>query len=212
MGGTKKIWMNFSGRSVLEWTLFRFLEAGVTQGVIVAQLADHSRIISLCRSLGLSRMTVVEGGRERYLSVMAGLDALCLAQSQDVVLIHDAARFLVTSRVIERVIEAAATTGAALPVIEVVDTIKEVASNGHVLRTIPRQSLGMAQTPQGFHKELLERAYALWEGLEVPTDDAEVAERAGIAVQVVTGDPKNQKLTRPEDVAWFMETLKGLIT
>lgn len=211
MGGTNKIWMNFEGRSVLEWTLTRFVEAGVDCGVVVAQAVDHAAVVTLLHKMSLPGMRVAHGGSERYLSVMAGLSELTAAAPDDVVLIHDAARFLVPMLLIRRVIAATEEYGAALPVIEMVDTVKSVGPDGLVKRTVPRRPLGLAQTPQGFRKRLIEEAYAQWESATVPTDDAEVAERAGIKVRAVTGDRLNQKLTQPQDVYWFDAVLKGLM-
>ncbi|PSR22033.1 MAG: 2-C-methyl-D-erythritol 4-phosphate cytidylyltransferase [Sulfobacillus acidophilus] len=211
MGGVNKIWMPFEGHPVLQWTLQRFAEAGVYRGVVVAQAADHKAVRQLFKALELDQMTVVTGGAERYLSVMAGLSALTEASAQDVVLIHDAARFLVPMLLIRRVIAAAEEYGAALPVIDVVDTVKSVGPDGLVKRTIPRHPLGLAQTPQGFKKGLIERAYQSWGDSAVPTDDAEVAERIGVKVRAVPGDRINQKLTQPEDVVWFEVMLKGMV-
>ncbi|MCY0879298.1 MAG: 2-C-methyl-D-erythritol 4-phosphate cytidylyltransferase [Firmicutes bacterium] len=210
MGGVNKIWLTFEGRSVLEWTLRRFQEAGVTQGVVVAQPNDHHQVRQLLTTLGLTRMGVTPGGAERYLSVIQGLQALTGAGPDDVVLIHDAARFLVPMLLIRRVIAAAEEYGAALPVIDVVDTVKAVGPDGLVKRTVPRHPLGLAQTPQGFKKSLIEAAYRRWDSATVPTDDAEVAEHSGVRVRAVPGDRLNQKLTRPEDIPWFRAVLKGM--
>ncbi len=210
MGGVNKIWLTFEGRSVLEWTLRRFRDAGVTQGVVVAQPIDHRAVHQLLTALGLTDMTVTGGGSERYLSVLRGLKALTAADPDDVVLIHDAARFLVPMLLIRRIIAATEEYGAALPVIDVVDTVKAVGPDGLVKRTIPRHPLGLAQTPQGFRKSLIEHAYELWDSANVPTDDAEVAERSGVRVRAVPGDRLNQKLTRPEDIPWFQAVLKGM--
>lgn len=211
MGGVNKIWMEFEGRTVLEWTLLRFLDAGVTRGVVVSQPPDYAKVQEIFRSLGLEQMQVVSGGAERYLSVKAGLDALSQASPDDVVLIHDAARFLVPMLLIRRVIAATEEHGAALPVIEVVDTVKSVGPDGLVKRTVPRRPLGLAQTPQGFRLGLIQKAYERWDSASVPTDDAEVAERSGVKVRAVPGDRLNQKLTQPEDSGWFEAVLKGLI-
>lgn len=211
MGGTNKIWMTFQGRSVLEWTLTRFVDAGVDHGVVVSQHVDHAKVKALIKRLGLGSMRVIDGGSERYLSVKAGLAALVDALDDDVVLIHDAARFLVPTRLIRRVIAAAQDDGAALPVMEVVDTVKSVGPDGLIKRTVPRRPLGLAQTPQGFKKVVIERAYAQWDEGLVPTDDSEVAERSGVKVRAVPGERLNQKLTQPEDVAWFEAVLKGMV-
>lgn len=211
MGGANKIWMTFEERSVLEWTLRRFMEAGVTDGVVVVQPLDKSRVLPLFKMLGLTGMRVAEGGEERHLSVMAGLAALEDVDADDVVLIHDATRFLVPRRLIRRVIAATEEHGAALPVMAVVDPVKTVGPDGLVKRTVPRRPLGLAQTPQGFKKSVIARGYACWESSLLPADDAEVAERAGVKVRAVPGDRLNQNLAQPEDVAWFAAMLKELV-
>ncbi len=208
MGGTSKIWLTFEGRFVLEWTLARFQEAGVSSGVVVAQVGDHAKIAALVASLGLE-FAVAAGGAERYLSVQEGLKALSRVTPEDIVLIHDAARCLVSSALIGHVAKAAQEFGAALPVLEVVDTVKTLAPEGFVAGTVPRHTLGLAQTPQGFRKSLIEEAYRRWPPDRVPTDDAEVAEQAGIPVRAVAGERHNLKLTRPEDIPWFEALLKG---
>ena len=208
MGGANKIWMMFEGRTVLEWTLRHFAEAGVTEGVVVIQPFDQGQVQALLTRLGLTEMGVAHGGLERHLSVMAGLSALHDAQPDDVILIHDAARFLVPRRLIRRVIAAAEEYGAALPVMEVVDPVKTVGPDGLVKRTVPRRPLGLAQTPQGFKHSFIMQGYARWESSLLPADDAEVVERSGIKVRAVPGDRLNQNLTQPEDVAWFSAMLK----
>ena len=209
MGGASKIWLSLSGRPVLEWTLTRFKDAGVTSGVVVAQAGDHGRIVTLFESLGLAQFAVTTGGAERYLSVEAGLQALSGVDGRDIILVHDAARCLVSSALIQQVAAAARESGAALPVLEVVDTVKTVSPEGFVTATVPRHTLGLAQTPQGFQKALIDAAYRDWPVGRVPTDDAEVAERAGQLVRTVAGERQNLKLTRPEDIPWFEAALKG---
>ncbi|NMP22163.1 2-C-methyl-D-erythritol 4-phosphate cytidylyltransferase [Sulfobacillus harzensis] len=199
MGGTKKIWMSFDSRTVLEWTLMRFKEAGVLNGVVVTRDEDVRRVQDLLAALHLA-YAVTPGGEERFLSVQAGLRALPNVSPTTVVLVHDAARFLVPAELIRQVAEAARHHGAALPVLEVPDTVKRVDSEGWVAATVPRNTLRLAQTPQGFHKAVIEAAYSRLLGQDVPTDDAEVVERAGFPVMTIPGDPINQKLTRPQDV------------
>ncbi len=148
---------------------------------------------------------VVEGGRERADSVRRGLRAA--PKDTSVVLIHDAARPLVSRDVVERVIAAARRTGAALAAWPVPDTLKESKGRrakgkrqktGRLLvkRTISRHKLWLAQTPQGFRWPLAER---LMESGGSPTDDVQWAERAGHPVEMVLGSPRNFKVTVPED-------------
>ncbi len=142
---------------------------------------------------------VVRGGEMRQDSVANGVEALDPADD-DIVLVHDGARPLVTQDLIERVLEAARTTGAAIPGLPLEDTIKE-AEAGRVVRTVPRERLVRVQTPQGFSAGLLRRALdaAKTAGLAA-TDEAALLESLGLPVTIVPGDPRNLKITSPLDL------------
>lgn len=144
---------------------------------------------------------VVAGGATRQDSVRAGLGALP-ASFDGIVLVHDAARALVEPALIAAVIRAALETGAALPVLPLVDTIKRVR-DGAVLETLDRAELAAAQTPQGVRRALLEEALdrAAREGATV-TDEAMAVERLGRRVSAVVGSPRNLKITTPHDLRW----------
>lgn len=141
---------------------------------------------------------VVPGGRERADSVRAGLGAV--SPEAEVVLIHDAARALVSRDIVERVAVAAKRTGASLAARPVADTVKvAVAKSGRtfVRRTVPRAGLWLAQTPQGFRSDVAQRiAPRLSSTL---TDDVQAAEKMGIPVEIVWGSATNFKVTVPED-------------
>jgi 2-C-methyl-D-erythritol 4-phosphate cytidylyltransferase/2-C-methyl-D-erythritol 2,4-cyclodiphosphate synthase len=140
------------------------------------------------------------GGTTRQASVHAGLEALA-AHAPDIVLIHDAARPFVTPALISRAIDAAGITGAAVPAIPVTDTIKQVDSSGSVEATPDRARLRIAQTPQAFRFDVILDAHrrAARDGRSDFTDDAALAEWAGLTVATFEGDPANMKLTTPED-------------
>src|ERR1700712_1282955 len=140
------------------------------------------------------------GGATRQASVHAGLEALA-NEAPDIVLIHDAARPFVTAAVISRAIDAAGLTGAAVPAIAVTDTIKLIGQAGHVEATPERARLRIAQTPQSFRYDVILDAHrrAAREGRDDFTDDAALAEWAGLTVATFEGDPANMKLTNPED-------------
>lgn len=149
---------------------------------------------------GLHHQPPTNGGATRQASVHAGLEALA-AQQPDIVLIHDAARPFVTPAVISRAIEAAERTGAAVPAIAVTDTIKQVSDAGDVEATPDRAKLRIAQTPQAFRFDVILDAHrrAARDGRSDFTDDAALAEWAGLTVATFEGDPANMKLTNPED-------------
>jgi len=149
---------------------------------------------------GLGYEPPVAGGATRQASVHAGLEALA-AQAPDLVLIHDGARPFVSHRVISRAIEAVARTGAAIPTVAVADTIKLVDASGAVEATPERARLRIAQTPQVFQYDIILDAHrlAVREGRADFTDDAALAEWAGLTVATFEGDAANMKLTTAED-------------
>ncbi len=125
------------------------------------------------------------------------------------VLIHDAARPFVTRDSINRVVEKLeGGAKAVVPVIPIADTIKEVAA-GKAVRTLPRDRLARAQTPQGFRFSVIFEAHCNAKEQDF-TDDAAVAEEAGIEVETVEGDLRNIKVTRPEDIKTETETCVGM--
>ena len=151
------------------------------------------------------RVTLVRGGAERQDSVAAGIAAL---GDVDLILVHDAARPLLEPETIRAVAEAAALHGAALPVVPVPDTVKELDGNGVVLRSPARDRLGLAQTPQGFRAGLLRRAHAraAADGFR-GTDEASLVERLGEKVVAVPGSARNFKVTTADDLKRAEELL-----
>ena len=151
---------------------------------------------------GLDLLPPVPGGASRQASVRLGLEALA-PRRPDVVLVHDAARPFASAALIARAIAAAAASGAAIPVIPVADTVKRVDAGGVVTDTIDRSQLRLVQTPQAFaFAALLEahqRAHAA--GRDDFTDDAALAEWAGLKVTTFEGEAANVKLTTNDDFA-----------
>jgi 2-C-methyl-D-erythritol 4-phosphate cytidylyltransferase len=146
----------------------------------------------------IERLLVSVGGRERQESVWNGLEDM--SDEISIVVVHDAARPLVTDETIERVIAAARTGTGAIAALPVVDTLKEVDDYGNVLRTVERRQLWRAQTPQAFPRELLERAHidAKRAGA-TGTDDAALFERLGLPVVIVRGSERALKITEESD-------------
>lgn len=146
----------------------------------------------------LDRLVVSVGGRERGDSVYNGLEDL--PEQVRVVLVHDAARPLVTGETIDRVVAEARAGRGAVAALPVVDTLKEVDESGRVVRTVDRAGLWRAQTPQGFPRELLLRAHvaARRDGAS-GTDDAALVERLGEPVVVVRGSERAMKITDAAD-------------
>ncbi|MGQ0733502.1 MAG: 2-C-methyl-D-erythritol 4-phosphate cytidylyltransferase [Acidobacteriota bacterium] len=149
------------------------------------------------------RVTIVEGGKRRQDSVANAFARI--AHDVEIVVVHDAARPFVTPQLIERTIEAARQHGAVIAAIPVADTVKQAMPDetgaSHVVQaTLPRDQVFLAQTPQTFRREILERAMAAAADLPA-TDEAMLVEQTGVPVHLVPGDPDNVKLTTAEDLA-----------
>src|SRR5262249_32545620 len=160
---------------------------------------DGARFEAACADLRL--LPPVFGGATRQASVRAGLEALA-ARQPDVVLVHDAARPFASAALVSRAI-AAAAGGAAVPVLPVVGTVKTVDRSGTITGTLDRDPLRVVQTPQAFGFELLLAAHrrAVTAGRDDFTDDAALAEWAGLKVMTFAGEAGNVKLTTAEDFA-----------
>jgi 2-C-methyl-D-erythritol 4-phosphate cytidylyltransferase/2-C-methyl-D-erythritol 2,4-cyclodiphosphate synthase len=198
-GGGPKQYRTIGGQTVI----FRAMQAFCSHpDVATVQPVVNPDDIALFNDAvaSLRHAPPANGGATRQASVHAGLEALA-ADKPDIVLIHDAARPFVTSAVISRAIDAAGRTGAAIPAIPVTDTIKQVGDAGDVTGTPDRARLRIAQTPQAFRYDVILEAHrrAAREGRSDFTDDAALAEWAGLTVATFEGDAANMKLTTPED-------------
>lgn len=141
-------------------------------------------------------VSVVAGGDTRSESVARAL--IVLPSDVDVVLVHDAARPLVPVEVVTGVVNAVRDGHVAVvPVVPVVDTIKSVTDEGQILGTVPRETLRATQTPQGFRREVLQRAHA--EVDSPATDDAGMVESLGVTVHAIDGHEEAFKVTKPLD-------------
>lgn len=193
--GIPKAFCEVDGRTLLDRAVGCLLESGVVDHVVVA--VPPARVDEAKRALG-ERATVVAGGADRTASVSLALAGL--AGEPDFVLVHDAARALTPPALIVRVVEALrAGHNAVVPALPLHDTIKAVDANGVVLGTPERAGLRAVQTPQGFARDLLLRAYQR-AGTADFTDDASLVEHVGGQVQVVDGDPLAFKITTQLDL------------
>lgn len=205
--GRPKAFREIAGRPLLLWAAAALEAAGRVDAIVAvvpqAEIETARRLLA-----GTTKLhAVVPGGTRRQDSVAEGLRA-APADFDGVVLVHDAARALVEPWLVDAVAVAAAEHGAAVPVLEVVDTIKRVV-DGAVVGTVERATLAAAQTPQGFGFALLARAYrqAFQEGVSL-TDEAMAVERLGARVVAVAGSPRNRKITTPEDLLWAEALLR----
>ncbi len=148
----------------------------------------------------IDRLMIAPGGRTRTESVRNGLEDL--PDDASIVLVHDAARPLVDDATIDRVVQGVRNGTPTVAALPVVDTLKEVDEQGRIVRTVERERLWRAQTPQGFPRELIVRAHreAAAQKLNA-TDDAGLCERLGIPVAVVRGSERAMKITEEPDFA-----------
>ena len=194
-GGPKALRL-LAGESLLVHAVRRVAAAASVRLIVVA--APPGEVEAVRQLLApVAPVTVVAGGAERQQSVAAALAVV--PAEVGIVLVHDAARALTPATLVEQV-AAAVRSGlpAVIPVLPVVDTIKEVGPGEVVLGTIDRSALRSVQTPQGFRRDVLAAAHGA--GLDPHTDDAGMVEKAGVPVTCVPGSELAMKITRPLDL------------
>lgn len=192
-GGPKpKQWQHLVGARVIDHTIAAFRRHPRISDVVVVLHADD---MSHAADLEAHGIAVAVGGAERADSVHAGLT---LCDTADLVLIHDAARPCVSARVIDDVLDALDGADGAAPGVAITDALW-TGAQGHVTGTRDRAGLFAAQTPQGFHRDVIVAAHAIYDG--PAADDVAVARAAGLKVAITPGDPDNLKITAPEDFA-----------
>ncbi|WP_375255268.1 bifunctional 2-C-methyl-D-erythritol 4-phosphate cytidylyltransferase/2-C-methyl-D-erythritol 2,4-cyclodiphosphate synthase [Yoonia sp.] len=192
-GDLPKQWQHIAGKPVAAYAIAQFASHPKIHDIV---LVLHPYDIATDRWPRGFDITVVEGGETRAASVAAGLAAVDRQTSH--LLIHDAARPLVTHELIDRILGALETHEGAVPALAVTDTLW-YGADGQVQGGQPRDGLFRAQTPQGFALDPLRRAHAQSSGDE--TDDVAVARAAGLDVAIVAGDEDNIKITTPADFA-----------
>ena len=210
-----KAWVRVAGRSLLDWSASALARAAGVEAVLpVIPARGHAAIEELRQSWRgpAQLLEPVEGGPTRQVSMQRGLEAARRQlPSLEWVVVHDAARPCVEPSDVEAVLAAARLTGAALPVIPVADSVKELEGE-RVLRTLDRSRLGLAQTPQAFRLRILIQALekAASDGF-TGTDCAVLVERLGVVVRTCAGRVENLKLTHFADLARVEALLKPRI-
>jgi 2-C-methyl-D-erythritol 4-phosphate cytidylyltransferase len=196
--------VKLDGRPMLYYSLRVFSRvAAVKNIIVVANRGNKAAIIRLVRAAGFDKVSaIVEGGARRQDSVRNGLKRICART--DFILVHDAARPLISPALVQSVIRAAASVGAAVAAVPVKATIKESrrdrSQRPAVARTLDRSKLWEVQTPQVFRKALLLDAYSRFGDASV-TDDASLVEKNRAPVALAPGAYSNIKITTPEDAA-----------
>ncbi|QPC87756.1 bifunctional 2-C-methyl-D-erythritol 4-phosphate cytidylyltransferase/2-C-methyl-D-erythritol 2,4-cyclodiphosphate synthase [Mesorhizobium sp. NBSH29] len=208
-----KQYRNIGGASVLYRTLEAFASHPSVSVIAVAIHPDDRVLFEDAAHNFLDRVICVHGGATRQDSTRLALQALA-EKCPSTVIIHDGVRPFVDAGLIDRVVATAATGCGALPALPVTDTLKREAPDGTIKETVARSGLHVAQTPQGFpFPHILDAHQKAFEaGRSDFTDDAAIAEWAGMAVRIVPGSPDNVKLTWARDIAMAHERLSPRAT
>ena len=205
-----KQFLELAGIPIIFHTLKAFEECEAIQEIIIVIPAgDTADFLALAKKQNFRKLAkVVPGGATRAESVLHGLRAVREATAE-IIAVHDGVRPFVTPDEITRTVDAARQGGAAILVTTPVDTMKQV-SDGAVVKTLDRNGLRNALTPQCFDFQLLRRAYEEANVFDPTlTDESSLVERLGVRIVTVEGSSRNIKITLPEDILVGEATLKG---
>lgn len=196
-----KVFMMLGNQPILLYSVLTFSACTVVDKIVVVAASDEVEYVEglLENTAGVKNWQVVIGGSERQYSIANALKSV--SEKTDLILVHDAARPLVSKECIRNVIQAAKEKKAVVAAVAVKDTIKIVDDCKNVIDTPDRNTLWAIQTPQGFDAKLLRNAYdkAEQDGY-LGTDDASLVERMGVKVKIVVSSYDNIKITTPEDI------------
>lgn len=197
-----KLLLPLAGRPVLSYSLAMLQEAPFVKGfVLVVGEGELDTYRTLTEKWGCTKMiSLIRGGKTRQDSVWEGLNVL--PADTRVVIVHDGARPLVTVDQFDKVVSGAMRWSAATLAVPVKDTVKETGLENFITRTLNRESLWLAQTPQAFSYPLLMDAYCIARrNQRTSTDDAGLVEAMGVPVKIIEGSYRNIKITTPEDLS-----------
>lgn len=193
-----KQFMLLGGMPVVARTINTFSEALPGAEIVVVLPEEHLAMWkNLAARFDVAVHKCVAGGKERFHSVKAGIDAL--SDNVTSIAVHDGVRALISKKLIIRATLAVEDNEAVIPAINVVDSYRRVTADGSEI--VPRSELRIVQTPQIFKSETLRRAYEQEFDASF-TDDASVVEATGVSITLVEGEDSNIKLTTPEDMEW----------
>lgn len=196
--GENKLLVDIEGKPLLIRSLESCMRCSWIEEVVIATRAvDIDMYRALCAHHHIPAI-VVEGGTERIISVYQA----ALASTGKILLTHDGARPITSKAVLEDLLQAVKATGAAMTAIPPTATIKQANPQRIITHSLPRENTWIAQTPQGFYREILLSAFkqAIDNHYFYATDDSEIIALQGHPIQIVMGDPKNIKITLPSDL------------
>jgi len=197
--GERKQFKKLGTKPLYLYSLQKFVECKLINEIVLVVPRDLKNSISAETSKLSNRIKVVEGGNLRQDSVLAGISEI--SPSCNIICVHDAARPFVTADLIKKTISACEHNDSAICAVPSDDTVKEInINNNHIKRTIPRETIWLAQTPQAFRRKQLREAliYAKDNKIQV-TDEATLLESLEFSIVVVEGSKNNFKITTPND-------------
>lgn len=201
MGGEiPKQFLPIGGKPVLMRTVEAFYQTDAETGIVLVlpkEQQDYWK--ELCRQYDFRiSYTLADGGRTRFHSVQNGLQTVPEEGSDVLIAVHDGVRPFVSSQVIQASFDEAARQGAVVPVLDMVDSVRQLSADGSSM-AVDRSRLKLVQTPQTFRADVLKNAYSQ-DFTELFTDDASVVEASGVSVALVPGNRENIKITTPFDL------------
>jgi len=209
-GKRKKAFVDVAGRAVFLRSVELFAKRDDVKQILLAIATEDEELVNIKwgPNLKFFNVKIFFGGYERFDTVNKGLELV--KDDIDLIAVHDASRCCVTAELIDKVIAAAAKSGAAIPACPVAATIKEAKDNT-IIRTVDRAGLFEAQTPQVFETSLLKKAYENIKNLDESkiSDDSQLIEALGHKVSIVEADSSNIKITRRSDIAIAETILKS---
>ena len=209
-GKRKKAFVDVAGRAVFLRSVEIFASRDDVKQILLGISPEDEELVNIKwgPNLKFFDTTIFMGGKERFDTVNKGIELV--KDDIGLIAVHDACRCCVTAELIDKVITAAAEKGAAIPACPVTATIKEAQDNT-IIRTVERENLYEAQTPQVFTVELLRKAYKNLKDLDRSriSDDAQLVEALGNKVAIVEADSSNIKITRQSDIAIAEAVLKS---
>ena len=206
--GMPKALVRAAGRPLVAWSASAIAGARGVDALVIVAPPDDERGVAAALGEALRIHAIVPGGSSRQRSVAAGI--LALPHDVDAILVHDAARPLITSAMVEAVLAGLETHEGAIAAAPVADTLKRATTGDQIAETVDRSGLWGAQTPQAFRADVIRRVFddADDDELDLATDCAGMAERRGIAVRLVDTGLPNMKVTVPADLV-LVEALLG---
>ncbi|MFZ9931993.1 MAG: 2-C-methyl-D-erythritol 4-phosphate cytidylyltransferase [Chthoniobacterales bacterium] len=208
--GFNKLTADLEGRPVLAWTVAAFAECtAIDSIVLVCAASAQAELEKIAREAAPKKLhAIVAGGAHRHLSVAEGLAAV--PASAAMIVVHDAARPLVTCEMIKHCLESARNNGAAACARPVTDTLKRINDEGFIIESVDRSHLWAVETPQTFRADLLRRAYAevIATGGHV-SDETSAVQAAGAPVALVDAGGWNGKITFPADLELARTIIRG---